>query len=270
MKSRIPQNDEVFSYYTPHCELAPYIAYYSITRPHAVLSSISPIFLPELGGSIIVSRYENAIDLSVWGPFNRLTNTEDSPSGALVQYFIEFHPSGLSRLIYPNCSALLNRKISLDEIDRGISHALTPIFEAVNCEPCELVNALDRCFLGLLENRRDTFESGRPVLKALQAFEEGGTLKALSRDTHYSTRHINRYINALVGVPGKNYMLVKRFIRTAHLLKKSTCTLEFAASLLGYYDTAHLVHDFTRIAGLSPDTYRNNMSAFYNDFSKTL
>jgi AraC-like DNA-binding protein len=266
----IPTSDEVFSYYKPHIELLPYIAYYSITNPCVSLSSISPLFIPDLGGSLIVNRYENELGLIVWGPFNRLTGIADSPNEVIAQYFIEFQPGGLSRLIYPNSNELLNQKIPLAEIDIEIHTALKSAFEQSGFEPDAMVTFLDEYFLGLLKNKKDILESGRHILSVLQGFRQGWAINDLSKEIHYSARHINRYLNALAGVSGKNYMRVKRFNKAARILKESTCTIEEAASMLDYYDAAHFVHDFTEIAGLSPSGYRKNVSGFYNESSKKL
>jgi AraC-like DNA-binding protein len=270
MDLRIPKSDEVFSYYEPHVELSPYIAYYSVTKPCVALSSISPQFIPDLGGSLIVSRYENDLELIIWGPFNRLTGIADSPNKAVAQYFIEFQPGGLSRLIYPNSNELLNQKIPLAEIDFEVHSALKSAFEQSLPEPSTTVTLLDEYFLGLLKNKKDILESGRHILSVLQGFRQGWAINDLSKETHYSARHINRYLNALAGVSGKNYMRVKRFNKATRILKESTGTIEEAASMLDYYDTAHFVHDFTDIAGFSPSDYRKNVSDFYNESSKKL
>ena len=265
---KLPQNDEIFSYYLPHSELSPYIAYYSITTTGVDLSSISPLFIPDLGGSIIISRYENDLGLVVWGPFNRLTGIEDCPRKTLAQYFVEFQPGGLSRLIYPNSNELLNQKIPVAEIDCGIHKTLNLIFEQSKLGAYELVSFLDEYFLRLLERRRGFFENGRHILSVLQDFAQGETMNDLSRETRYSTRHINRYLNALAGLSVKSYIRTKRFNNAARILKESACSVEQAAFLLGYYDAAHFIHDFTKLSGMSPSLYRKNMSGFYSETSK--
>jgi AraC-like DNA-binding protein len=55
-----------------------HIAYYSITVPNIDFSSVSPLFLPDLGGSLIVSQYQNDFGLMVWGPFNKLTGVDEA------------------------------------------------------------------------------------------------------------------------------------------------------------------------------------------------
>lgn len=266
----LPQNDEAFSYYRPHEELSPYIAYYSITTPGASISSVSPLFIPDLGGSLIISRYKDGLGLEVWGPFNKLTGIERSAREVLTQYFVEFQPGGLSRLVYPNSNELLNQKIPIAEVDSEVHTALKGIFERDKLEPNEAVSFLDDFFLDLLANKRDAFESGRYILGILQGFTPSGMINDLSRETHYSARHINRYLSALAGVSGKNYMRIKRFNKAAQILKNSSYSIEQVATLLDYYDPAHFIHDFTELAGIPPSVYRKNVSNFYSESSKNL
>ena len=269
MEPKLPQNDELFSYYPPHRGLSQYIAYYSMTKQHAALS-VSPVFIPDLGGSLIISRYENHLGLTVWGPFNKLTGIEDNQLEPQVQYFIEFQPGGLSRLIFPNSNELLNRKTPLAKIDFEINNALEQFFDRSDFASGELVSFLDRFFLGLLANYRDNLEKGRHILSTFQDLGQNGTLNDLSKETHYSARHINRYLNAITGVSVKKYAQVKRFNIAARILKESACSIEQAALLLGYYDTSHFIHDFTVFAEMSPTDYRKNMSGFYSDSTKRL
>lgn len=96
------------------------------------------------------------------------------------------------------------------------------------------------------------------------------TINDLSNDVHYSTRHINRYLNALTGVSGKSYIRIKRFNKAVEMLKKSNCSIEQIALSLGYFDAAHFVNNFLKPSGLSPTQYRKNMSGFYNDALKKI
>jgi AraC-like DNA-binding protein len=266
----LPQNDDIFSYYNPHSKLLPYIAYYSIATPNDAFSSISPLFIPDLGGSVIVSRYLNDFELIVWGPFNRLTSIEDSLHEIRTQYFIEFQPGGLSRLIYPNSRELLNQKISMVEVDAEIHKGLKSIFEKCDSSANELVSFFDRYFLGLLEKRKDPFINGRHILNTLRCLKLGKTMNDLSKATYYSARHVNRYLDAIIGVSGNNYIRIKRFNNAAQILKNSKCSLEQISYLLGYYDISHFIHDFTELSGISPSLYRENVSDFYSESTKIL
>ncbi|XID91907.1 helix-turn-helix domain-containing protein [Paenibacillaceae bacterium WGS1546] len=268
MNPKLPKSNKMFSYYPPHRDLSPYIAYYSIQ--HRFYPTIAPLFIPDLGGSIIVSHYQNELDIRVWGPFSQLTPMENRPYAALARYFIEFQPGGLSRLVYPNSNEVLNRKVALQEVDRNAYRSLRQLFEKHIHFEDDLISSLDHYFLGLLDQREDAFANGRHILNLMQEFGVNGSADQLSNSVHYSTRHINRYLNALTGISSKGYIRIKRCNKAVEMLKKSNCSIEQIAFKLGYYDAAHFVHDFAKLSGVSPTLYRKNKSGFYNEALKRL
>ncbi len=265
---KLLKSDKFFSYYLPHKELYPYISYYSIQ--HMSFSTIAPLFIPDLGGSIIVSRHQNGLDMIVWGPFSQITAIENRQHAVLAQYFIEFQPGGLSRLVYQNSNEILNRKIILNEIDSNVYYSLRQLFEKHIDAEDALISSLDNYFLELLDKRKDALANGRSILSLLQNSSINITMDYLSTDVHYSTRHINRYLNALTGVSGKSYIRIKRFNKAVEMLKQSNHSIEEIAYCLGYFDAAHFVHDFLEISELSPTLYRKNKSDFYNDTLKKI
>lgn len=266
MNSEILTGNTAFSYYLPHEALRRYISYYSIQ--HNSFSSISPLFMPDLGGSIIISLGRAGFDMIVWGPFNRLTAIENEPKDVSAQFFIEFQPGGLSRFVFPNCQELLNRKVALWELDDWLYSSLRQVFEQNHHTTEKIIPALDNYFLKLLDKRRDFFVDGRSILYVLHDFEMDGTVNDLSNEVHYSARHINRYLNALTGVSGKGYMKIKRFNKAVEMLKENRGTIEQVADRLCYYDAAHFVHDFSQLSGMPPGLFRENESDFYNETLK--
>jgi AraC-like DNA-binding protein len=246
--------------------LSPYVAYYSIQ--HALSARIAPLFTPDLGGSIVMSRHVHDVQARLWGPFDELTTVEDSSFVVQARCFVEFQPGGLSRLIHPDSRELLNQKIDLGVVDRDLDLRLASAMENFKGSGEALVSALDNCLLNRLARYGDRLARGRGVLGALQNVPLAGTMEDLARDARYSSRHLNRYLHALTGVSGKRYLRLRRLNRGAELLKGSDRTVEGIALSLGYYDTAHFVHDFVRYAGLSPARYRKNLSDFYNESSK--
>jgi AraC-like DNA-binding protein len=268
LATRLAKRDEAFSYYLPHEALSPYVAYYSVQ--HVFSARIAPLFTPDLGGSVVVSRDVEGVTARLWGPFDELTTVDNPALVVQSQCFVEFQPGGLSRLIYPNSRELLNQKIDLGALDRGLERRLVDAMEDLAGSGDALVSALDDCFLDRLRQRGDRLAGGRGLLAALRNVPVVGTVEDLARDVRYSSRQVNRYLHALTGVSGKAYLRLRRLGRGAELLKGSDRTVEAIGLSLGYYDAAHFVHDFVKYAGLSPSRYRKNLSGFYNDSLKQL
>jgi AraC-like DNA-binding protein len=266
LATRLARSDAAFSYYLPHEALSAHVAYYSIQ--HVFSARIAPLFTADLGGSVVMSRSGPDIRTRLWGPFDETTTVEDPALAVQAQCFVEFHPGGLSRLVHPDSRELLNRKIDLGALDRGLELRLTGAMEDSAGSAAALVSALDDCLLDRLERHADRLARGRGLLAALQHAPLAGTVEGLAREVCYSPRQVNRYLHALTGVSGKAYLRLRRLGRGAGMLKSSGRTVERIALSLGYYDTAHFVHDFVKYAGLSPSRYRNNLSGFYNDSLK--
>jgi hypothetical protein len=206
--ARLAKSDSVFSYYPPHEALCPYVAYYSIQ--HIFSARIAPMFIPDLGGSVVLSRHDRGVAARLWGPFDELTAVEDPALVVQAQCFVEFQPGGLSRLIYPDSRELLNRKIDLGILDAGLERHLAIAMEDSAGFGEELISALDNCLLDRLERRPDRLASGRRLLEALQNAPLVGTVEDLAREVRYSSRHVNRYLHALTGVSGKAPALAAR------------------------------------------------------------
>jgi hypothetical protein len=65
----VPENNG-FSFFQPHKELQKYIAYYSVYK--GKFFEKSPVFMPDLAGSIIISQCRDSI-INLWRPYNKLT-----------------------------------------------------------------------------------------------------------------------------------------------------------------------------------------------------
>ena len=47
--------------------------------------------------------------------------------------------------------------------------------------------------------------------------------------------------------------------------KPGEVSLTHLAQELGYFDQAHFIHDFRSVCGVTPGTYRAELSDFYNE-----
>ncbi len=112
--------------------------------------------------------------------------------------------------------------------------------------------------------------SWTPYLKDTAMCEQRRYDYSYRKEVHYSQRQMNRYLNTVVGVSSKNYLRVKRINLAVQMLKQRQCSIEEVAFELGYYDSAHFIHDFTKIMNKTPTMYRENMSDFYSETTKRL
>ncbi|HMN47108.1 MAG TPA: helix-turn-helix transcriptional regulator [Povalibacter sp.] len=75
------------------------------------------------------------------------------------------------------------------------------------------------------------------------------------RDTGYSERRFATLFSGAVGLTPKRYVRVQRLTRVVQNLASGQRDLAGIAADAGYYDQAHLTHDFRELAGTSPGSY---------------
>lgn len=88
--------------------------------------------------------------------------------------------------------------------------------------------------------------------------ETGGQLRIdeLTARTGCTRQYLGRVFAEHLGVSPKHYARIERFVRLARRVDK-TPAADWAdlAAEHGYYDQAHLIHEFREFTGLAPETY---------------
>ena len=100
--------------------------------------------------------------------------------------------------------------------------------------------------------------TGHPVVgHALSAFKGGSRrIGDVVAETGLSSRRFIRLFSDEVGLTPKSFCRVRRFQRTVARLH-GLRAVDWAETALacGYYDQAHMIHDFRDFSGLSPASY---------------
>jgi len=82
------------------------------------------------------------------------------------------------------------------------------------------------------------------------------TLRDVVRQTGYSHKHVITLFERFVGVRPKTFLRIMKFQHIVQSVDKAQ-TVHWAqiAADCGYYDQAHLIHDFRLFSGFSPEAY---------------
>jgi len=86
----------------------------------------------------------------------------------------------------------------------------------------------------------------------------GGSLdvETLASDVGWSRRHLTERLRHEIGLPPRQVNRVLRFERSCGLLRRApTRSLTEIALDAGYFDHAHLTHEWQRLAGCTPSTW---------------
>ena len=90
----------------------------------------------------------------------------------------------------------------------------------------------------------------------LEGSSSPGRVAAVTAQIGMSQRRLTQLFHEQVGVSPKTFHRVRRFQQTLHRLKgRSSVDWADLAVVSGYYDQAHLSHDFRRLSGMTPNAY---------------
>jgi AraC-like DNA-binding protein len=168
---------------------------------------------------------------------------------------VHFKPGGASPFLSLPAGELHNTHVSLDAIWRNQADALRErLVEAER--PTAMFRVLERALLA---------QAVRPLARhpavafALEEFRGGPrapTVRDVTGQVGLSLRKFIRIFTEEVGMTPKLFCRVRRFQQVLRLVR-SQQQVEWADVALdcGYYDQAHLIHDFRAFSGLTPTAY---------------
>lgn len=176
--------------------------------------------------------------------------------GAIDLVGVRFRPGGLAAFVPIPAHLLTNETFDLMDNLGGVGRELEGRLFDVRGESALQVALLDSFFLSQL-----TSTPAYALARYLAGFIEDSSGKlgvhALSRETGYSIRTVDRLFRQSYGFSPKFYA---RIIRFQHALKmilhRPTMGLLSVALGCGYYDQSHFNKDFADLTGDSPEHYR--------------
>jgi AraC-like DNA-binding protein len=95
----------------------------------------------------------------------------------------------------------------------------------------------------------------RALAVALQALDRGTPIAAVTTHLGLTPRRFIREFSEVVGLTPKRWQRVRRFQRVLMAAQEGADWAELALHC-GYFDQAHLIHDFRAFSGTSPSRYR--------------
>jgi AraC-like DNA-binding protein len=95
---------------------------------------------------------------------------------------------------------------------------------------------------------------------AIRSLGDGARVSEVSKELGLSSKRFARYFSDRVGLTPKRYARVRRLQRTLSTIQ-GTSAVDWAgvAAHCGYFDQAHLIHEFHELAGITPTQYRSKV-----------
>ncbi len=252
-----------YVYLRPSPLLAPYIANYTVTCPVVSAMSEQYTVMPTASTTLVYSVGENAIFDGLRG-----VNTKAAVVGGhAAQYrlllLIEFHPAGLYPLLGLPQSELLDVSFPFSSIDKGLHERVLGALLASQ-GIAALKDSLDHIFLAELGSA-EIHPQVALAIRHIFASAGGISPRALSAETFYSEKQLQRLFKQHVGTGMKTFSRIVRMQHAMRLLERADGSIASIAAAAGYFDQPHLIHDFQLLCGISPQAYLEKKSIFYND-----
>lgn len=253
-------------YLAPHPLLRPYISNYTISFPEPGMVTGTLTIIPDASGCFVTTFNGTTIRSDLWGATSRANMISSSANNYAMMMFVEFHPYGMYHFTRIDQSELANRIFDLDSIDREICSAIRNAIEKA-AQVNDLVRELDRIFIA----RMIASQPPAVISNSLELITTSkGQIRVsdLSRQQHYSERHLNRLFHQQVGMNPKLLLRLVRLNHAVRLIQKPHATLLKTALLTGFFDEPHLMNEFKDICAVPIHQYLENMSVFYNETLK--
>jgi AraC-like DNA-binding protein len=168
---------------------------------------------------------------------------------------VHFKPGGAAALFGPPLPELRNRTDLLEDLWGPAARHLQEQL-ALTASPTDVLAVLERL---LTQRLRAATPSDPVIAQALSSFDDSpadARIKPIQQSSGLSPANFIRRFEAAVGLTPKRYTRVRRF--NALLPTLVRCGPRDWAQLAvdsGYYDQAHLIHEFRRLAGMTPSSY---------------
>jgi AraC-like DNA-binding protein len=206
--------------------------------------------LPDGSVELVVDLLAPASTDVVAGPHSRFFVLDTTVRQQLVG--VHFKPGGAFPFLGTPLLELRNAEAPLDTLWGPIARRLREQLGDARTdeERCEIVSRV------LLVQGRDRMQHHRAVEHALREFTRVPhvrTVADVSRATGLSQRRFIQVFTEEVGLTPKVFCRIRRFqraIRSAH--RSAMVNWSELAVDCGYFDQAHLIHDFQAFSGLTP------------------
>lgn len=174
-------------------------------------------------------------------------------------------PAGAWSLLGPDCPRLINRATPLLDLWGSAGAELEArVHGAANAH--SRLSAIESCLLARLSSARPSDPVVDRALEFIRSSRGTAPIADLARRCALSRRQLERRFQERVGLPPKRFSRITRFQNVLRLASRSapgpSSTLDSSASsttnwgelavACGYFDQAHLIHDFRRFAGTTP------------------
>ncbi|MCU1234315.1 MAG: transcriptional regulator, AraC family [Candidatus Solibacter sp.] len=204
------------------------------------------------------TRYERLPGGVVVGPHSNFFLLDTAEQQSVVG--IHFRPGGVFPFLPLPASELHGLQVGLDDLWGGFARELREcLVAAPNVEA-----RFDLLETALLRQLARPLAHHPAIAYALREFRATHSIARVREATGLSERRFIELFRQQIGLTPKLYCRVRRFQSTLRRIPQGPVDWADVAVSSGYFDQAHLIHDFRAISGLSPGEYAASRTPHLN------
>lgn len=168
---------------------------------------------------------------------------------------VVFRRGGAHAFLGTHTDTFHNKNASLDLIWGSMVRSLRDRLRSEN-DPAEKFRLLEAALSEHLNERRQLNAAVKYALQEFARRPEIPRVRELAHEAGLSRRRFSQLFREQIGLTPKLYCRVQRFQKTLKLIASGACADWVQLALeAGYWDQAHLAHEFHEFSGLSPSDY---------------
>lgn len=257
--------DENFAYLLPSKSLQSYISNFTITFPDKSMLKDNYTILPHGSATLVFFSYHNEWYSFLFGPTSKPVKVGDLANKCDTIWIIEFQPAGIYPFIKTSQKEMMNKIIPFAFLEESLDKKIRTIIKSTSSIDEVLHNIEDVLIQHLKEPYPKEIAN---VIKVIIQHKGVMTSSEVLNVIGYSTRHLNRLCNVYLGMSIKAFTRLVRINNAMRLLNERKHTIANVCEILNYYDESHVIKEFNILCGMTPQTYKKNMSTFYNEIAK--
>ncbi|MCG8551169.1 MAG: AraC family transcriptional regulator [Desulfobacterales bacterium] len=249
----------------PHSKFKDYIqCYWTLNRSD---NNIHAIYRTAVDGGLqlifnlsdpIECVVDDASPITIAGDFmvgSLAKRIQIKPTGSISLFAVQFTPDGLYPFLSMPPVDLTDFCVELEEVWELNGLGPSKLIHSAGQKPDKLIQTFEGFFAGRMNAFRKHSFSVEKAVTIIRSHKGQIPIDTLANQLQISSRHLARKFTERIGVPPKRLC---RIFRLKHVLNNLDPTESDWASLAvanGYFDQAHLIHEFQFFTGQSPRTY---------------
>lgn len=243
--------------FTPHQSLSEYISnYHLIQQENLIYPEFAWYILPDNSAHLIFYLFDNNGKItpkwSLIGP--RSKHKIISRKKRLFTFICTFKPGAARPFINRPMNEFVDQAVDASVVLNGYrTHTLDHLTEsAISSDYSKFTFTLESFLLYSL--RLQETNSIHPVVRGITTYQGllSSSLKKFSAYLGYSDRQLRNIFLNHVGHSPKKVQQINRFTKTLFHREKESNWAQIAYDS-GYYDQSHLISDYQRLVGSSPE-----------------